>query len=1784
MHHDLLQECCLEGTGQWFINHPSYVAWKESTTSNGLWLRGNPGCGKSVLASLAINDLEQEVDFCHALAFVYCRASDAGSTTSQQLACTLLRQLCEQSARIDVNLQRAYKSQGDVLKEGPQPSLVKESLRAVSSTFETVSIVVDGLDECVDMERIAKLLFDLVAIQTSCVKVLAVSRPNYADLDDTLLAWQKLDIMKETDDDITHYISSLVTADKLRVGSFGHIIPEVKEELTKKANGSFLWVSLTVKELQQQARPSDILLAAQKVPGDLNSAYTASLQRILSQRNPFKKRTAISLLLWTLNATRPLSASEMLEVLQIEPGMTYLDEMQIRPDTRGLTELCNDLVVLSADDTFVLCHGSLKDYIESLSEQRDDIFSEIHKQQQNVQSTLSILCLTYLSLDNFERLGISESTKSEDLFQVHPFLLYAVDHLRTHCDKSEDSRIPQMIHQLAKAEAQRNLCIGLLLSINGEKHARIFTRTSTTLHFIAAYGDLETASLLTIEGRGDPGFDSHGFSPLDYAFMSDNETMALWSLELCSPSEHGVDWNMYSPIHSAATKGWATLMERLLDQGYDPDSQVVEHNATPLMRAIQSSQKRVAGILIHKGANVDKRDKDGDTALYYLQGPDLVDLGTMLLEAGADINSVNGCGYTLLNEAVILEDLAKIEFLLSRGADIHAVNEKESSESALHHAASTSNPLIVRKLLENKDIVVDAVNELKQTPLFVAAAFGSVAIMKDLVHAGADPYTCTNTGHQIIHIAAGNPKLDILKYVVEELGPADIVNAKDEDGWTPLHYSVLKGCIDAVQYLLLKDAIIDTPSKGDLITPFLLAVAEGHMDIAILLEKSNANVRARDADDHEARHHTADSDHSSIAELLAANRIDPNAKNGDGLAAVHFFAARGDTAFLEHMCRIFPNLNINLKNPKGETALFMAAKLGHASMVKLLCQRKAELMPDNNGDTPLHAAAKGNHTGIALFLLDVVPIDEPGCTGRTPLYYAVIRGRMEMTELLLTRGACIEARDVEGRYAIIRAVDAGHSAIAKLLLRLNHTMKCRNPDGRTLLHAAVAQDDEDLVEFLLERGCGTFEAGNQSLLPPFLEAVDRGSLKLVKTFLSHDCDRVVLKTEYGSTCIHLTAWAGDLSMLELLVKFGADVSAADSSGETAMHVAARGNHRNMISALTKYGASSSTRTHSGCTSLHYAADFRSVPCVAYLVEQMSRKDLNAVDHVYGRTALHIAAGEDAVEIAEILLRAGAAYDKVDALGYTALQRAEGREPITSVMKRWIASYHRPLTDQQRAVTLRNTSQRLAGLLLQESEPRTPAQSATRIEASAAIATALCALDRITFELEIRQILLQLCFNPRGLILQVNSICSVCESDTNSKKRAYCSFCYESVLCAECYSKFRDPTYQFPPAGFDAVQALEKEMGALCVALEENAEDLSAIASALQVFPEAKEWVEGIYQRYEAWDKNHNGDKTWHHYRRHDHERLKLISQALIAWEEEEDDDDDDNDDDEDEDAEDEDDEDEDDEDKDDEDDDEQEAERRRDLQREALSKEWLKSMRWHHCTREPRKGFLCSEHDFIVLQPEDWESVKQDEKCYDMDGVLTKAWLRRLLMKLEKSQKLDCHFDPSTMTALLTEVEDDPGRVTQDSQMLETHHRMEICSTPILIDLVEQPIPRDQVAAYEWTCKTPFSAPGLHNSQSYRIEYDSADHEMKVTALGIRLADAIFLEFAKNFSESWTKFQRALAYAVTNNKLETYQIPPFATASDAETALETNPDASSFASNHESPIVPSPWNIMDFLS
>jgi len=112
--------------------------------------------------------------------------------------------------------------------------------------------------------------------------------------------------------------------------------------------------------------------------------------------------------------------------------------------------------------------------------------------------------------------------------------------------------------------------------------------------------------------------------------------------------------------------------------------------------------------------------------------------------------------------------------------------------------------------------------------------------------ANANVEAKNNDGWTPLHYAAWNGHIDAVQYLVEKANAN--VEAKDDIyGSTPLHYAAEKGHVDAMQYLVEKANANVEAKDNDRCTPLQCAAWNGHIDVVqYLMEKANANVEAMD--------------------------------------------------------------------------------------------------------------------------------------------------------------------------------------------------------------------------------------------------------------------------------------------------------------------------------------------------------------------------------------------------------------------------------------------------------------------------------------------------------------------------------------------------------------------------------------------------------------------------------------------------------------------------------------------------------------------------------------------------------------------------------------------------------------------------------------------------------------------------------------------------------------------------------------------------------------------------
>ena len=224
-------------------------------------------------------------------------------------------------------------------------------------------------------------------------------------------------------------------------------------------------------------------------------------------------------------------------------------------------------------------------------------------------------------------------------------------------------------------------------------------------------------------------------------------------------------------------------------------------------------------------------------------------------------------------------------------------------------------------------------------------------------------------------------------------------------------------------------------------------------------------------------------------------------------------------------------------------------------------------------------------------------------------------------------------------------------------LREGTDANAAEPDGTRALHLAVSRNDVRATRALLARGADVRAATNLKITPLLL-ACNNGNAQIVQILLTAKADPNA-RDLAGETMLMAAARGGNPEVIRLLLKAGAERDARDVEyAQTALHLAARAGNADAVRTLLEAGAEVMARTRVGTT-----PPFRRIGGTQGkgVEKSPTRGARPAIPG--GKTPLHFAARDGHLEVARLLLDAGAAIDDRDPNDITPLLFAASNDRV-----------------------------------------------------------------------------------------------------------------------------------------------------------------------------------------------------------------------------------------------------------------------------------------------------------------------------------------------------------------------------------------------------------------------------------------------------------------------------------------------------------------------------------------
>ena len=661
------------GTCEWFFEDGRFLDWRDSKSSELLWVSVGPGCGKSVLSRALVDERRVCTDvMASTVCYFFFKDGQEKRMHGANALCAILHQLFQNKTNLITHGLSRHKSCGNNLRTSF--SELWDILLKAAEDPEAGQIVciLDALDECKKNER-DQLIKELIGFFSKTqihrnrsfpLKFLVTSR-HYKDIE------QKFQPLSDSctfvgfdgndkSDLIAEEINLVIDAKMPEIAAdlSNEDCKRICERLKKMNNRTYLWLFLTfdiiTKTPSKYGKKSSIDDLLSSLPPDHFDVY----ERILGRSSdPERAHTLLQLIVAT---TRPLTLEEANVALTLAtqkppPGSYKEIDLWPSPSFKSTVQDICGLFVSVHDGKLSLLHQTAREFLLGTS---DSHSKDPGKWQgcfdiMEAHGTISKVCLDYLSFDD---LAGREGSECEDGYTR--LFDYAAknwpDHYNLQSSKlAKDSR--RAAHMLCNTGASESLWFPIYCETQNYWFSKSLRGSSLA---IASWLGL----VYVVEDILNEGADVY--------------------------AQH---WRFDNALSIASYRGHYQVVQLLLENGADVNTKG-GHFGNALQAASYRGHYQVVQLLLENGADVNTKGGHFGDALKAALTRSHDESVLMLLNHGFDLESANldedelrqlqGMleEETNLNQADLSKYLVKVQELLERA--INDAQDRESTSSA----------------------------------------------------------------------------------------------------------------------------------------------------------------------------------------------------------------------------------------------------------------------------------------------------------------------------------------------------------------------------------------------------------------------------------------------------------------------------------------------------------------------------------------------------------------------------------------------------------------------------------------------------------------------------------------------------------------------------------------------------------------------------------------------------------------------------------------------------------------------------------------------------------------------------------------------------------------------------------------------------------------------------------------------------------------------------------------------------------------------------------------------
>ncbi len=554
--------------------------------------------------------------------------------------------------------------------------------------------------------------------------------------------------------------------------------------------------------------------------------------------------------------------------------------------------------------------------------------------------------------------------------------------------------------------------------------------------------------------------DMYGDTVLHVATMADApvNTLALLTSNGASVNERNKEG--VTPLALAIETQHPEQVQFFAKNGADVYAEDMEGN-TPLTKALESESRAMLETLI-TSTNIASTDSSGNTALHIAVSKDSpLEYIRYLVQMGADVNARNKNGDSVLFISVQKNRRDAGDLLLEKNADIFATNTQNNSplRVALTQGGEIQDWLINSKTLNSTD-------GSGNTPLHYAAEWHLNDAIISLIQKGAKVDVKNANGESAVYSAVkgGDDSPSTVNILVNN---GVVIDSKDKLGRdnlgnTPLHAAVKWNAFNTAKTLIALGVDVDAQNLSGK-TALSDACRSAKKDMAILLIRSGADINSTDATGRTVLMDAISSNNEEMVRLLLGHKANILVQEMSGRNAYHEAALSGNIGIINLIRKA--GGNPMARDAAGDTPFSLVLN-SDISVIQAVLGNDLNIA-DSDGNTPIHIAVERRASKKTMMQLLNMGYSASARNGKglTALNEAVNKNAVSQALVLLEYGADPYVSTSNGDNALTSVFRTKNIELLDAIVKYNATKTDRQGDG--ILHYAARTADKDIVEHLV---------------------------------------------------------------------------------------------------------------------------------------------------------------------------------------------------------------------------------------------------------------------------------------------------------------------------------------------------------------------------------------------------------------------------------------------------------------------------------------------------------------------------------------------------------------------------------------------------------------------------------------------------------------------------------------------------------------------------------------------